>query len=512
MVSRVNAGSGLGLFQRAVERARFRAIGLAVLLLPAAWHAGALGRILVARFSCPLDLDYLESAHVYHAWRIAHRLPLYADPASGFATFPYPPLYWVALDGAASVFGFTDQAGRAVSIASLLLAVAILAWQVVRAAPSRIVGAVFAAIAVAGICAGYPTSDGSYDWARSDTMAMLLVVAAAAIARDGLMPPLRACATGLALALAIYTKQSGAVFAVWLIAFAFWRDRAGGLRLAAVTGLFCVVPFAVLEAMTHGWFLVWLLYPSHQPLNPWWEAFGALGMFVLYAPFLPFLPWLAAALHKRQWLRPETIMWAGLLAVSVAGGALASVKQFCCRNVWMPELMLAWPVALILAGDWLSGAGAIDAARTRVTAARVIALSSVLLVALAYDTSPFVPGADRWQAAERLDGIARSVDGGVVVTTAPMVGVRAGGPAQQPVLATYEDARSGGLPVDYVAALVASGADWVVTTDRYAGTERAPEPRIAQYFTRERTYDFDVHSLASWDSPKSVVLWRRMGR
>jgi hypothetical protein len=90
-----------------------------------------------------------------------------------------------------------------------------------------------------------------------------------------------------------------------------------------------------------------------------------------------------------------------------------------------------------------------------------------------------------------------------------MVGVRAGGPAQQPILATYEDARSGGLQADYTAALVASGAHWVVTTDRYAGTERAPELRLPRYFTRERTYDFDVHSLASWDRPKSVVLWRR---
>jgi len=117
--------------------------------------------------------------------------------------------------------------------------------------------------------------------------------------------------------------------------------------------------------------------------------------------------------------------------------------------------------------------------------------------------------ADRWQAAERLDGIARSLEGGVVVTTVPMVGIRTGGPPQQPVLATYEDARSGGMPTDYVAALVASGARWVLTTDRYGGSESAPEPRMPPYFTRARTYDFDVRSLADWDRPKNVVLWRR---
>jgi len=488
-----------------------RKLALGVLFLPVAWHVCTLGHILWVRFPCPLDLEYLEGAHVYHAWRLAHRLPLYVDPSAGFATFPYPPLYWVALEGAAALFGFTDQAGRAVSIASLLVAVAILGWQVARAAPSRLVGALLAGIAVAGICAGYPASDGSYDWVRSDTLAMLLVVVAAAVARDGRMPPARALTTGLALALSIYTKQSGVVFALWLVAFAFWRDRAGGLRLAAVVFILCVVPFGVLEATTHGWFLTWLLYPSHQPLKPWWVAFGALGGVVLRAPFLLLLPWLVTALRRRGWLRPTTALWSGLLLASVAGGALAAVKEFCVGNMWIPELLLAWPAALMLAGDWLTASSQEAGPPGRLLTC-ALAASGALLLALMYDASQFVPGRDRWQAARRLDDVVRGLDGGVVVTTAPMVGVLAGGPAQQPILATYEDARSGGMSTDYVAALVASGARWVLTTDRYAGTERAPEPRIAESFTRERTYDFDVRSLASWDRPKNVVLWRRTDR
>jgi len=497
------------LIRTLLERPTARKIAIGLLLLPIAWHIIALGRVLCARFPCPLDIEYLESAHVYHAWRLAHGLPLYADPASGFATFPYPPLYWLALEGAAALFGFTDQAGRAVSIASLLAAMAILAWQVARTAPSRLVGAAFVAIAIAGICAGYPACDGSYDWTRSDTMAMLLTIAAAAIARDGLMPPLRALATGVALALSIYTKQSGTVFAVWLIAFAFWRDRAGGLRLAAVVVLSCAVPFAMLEAKTGGWFLVWLLYPGHQPLHSWWGAFGAPMTLVLRAPFLPFLVWLVVALWKRRWLRPTTALWAGLLLVSVVGGALLSVKYFTVGNIWIPGLLLAWPVGLMLAGDWLSASRSQETAQTPAVTAGVLAVAGALLVPLVYDTSPFLPNADRWQAAERLDSLARGLDGGVVVATDPMVGIRAGGPVQQPILATYEDARSAGMQTDYIAALVGSGARWVLTTDRYSGTEHAPEPRMVRDFTRDRAYDFDVHSLASWDKPKNVVLWRR---
>jgi hypothetical protein len=481
-----------------------------ILFLPVAWQAFTLAKILLARFSCPLDIEYLESPHVYHAWRLAHHLPLYADPASGFATFPYPPLYWVALRGAAVLFGFTVQAGRAVSIASLLLAATVLAVQVVRAAPSRGLGIGFAAFALGGICAGFRMSDGAYDWTRSDTLAAFLAILAAAVARDGRMPWRRALTTALILSLSIYTKQSGVFFAAWIIGFACWQDRTGGLRLAAATAVLCAVPLAVLDVATHGWFLLWLLYPSHQPLHPWWVGASALGSFVLHAPFLLAMPWVVATLRKRRGLKPATALWTGMLAVAVVSGALTSLKQFTCGNVWISELLLAWPVGAMLAGDWLSGSWPGEPAR--VTAWRAMSLAAALLLALAYDPSRFMPAADRWEAARRLDDIARGLDGGVVVTTAPMVGVGAGGPSQQPILAAYEDARSAGMSMDYVAALVATGARWVVTTDRYAGTDQAPEPRMSPYFTRERTYDFNLHSLSTWDRPTNVVLWRRAYR
>jgi hypothetical protein len=124
------------------------------------------------------------------------------------------------------------------------------------------------------------------------------------------------------------------------------------------------------------------------------------------------LSWLAVALSKRGWLRPTTVLWTGLFSVSVVGGAMASVKQFCCGNLWIPELLLAWPVAFMLAGDWLSGSRSPDAGPMPAAAAGVLALSSALLVALGYDASPFLPDTVRWHAAEQLDRLARGPDGG----------------------------------------------------------------------------------------------------
>jgi hypothetical protein len=494
--------------RRAPRAAWVRAFAVVLLGVPAAWHAYTLVRIVGTRFGCPLDIEYLESAHVYHAWRLGHGLPLYGDPSSGgFATFPYPPLYWVALRGAATLFGFTVQAGRAVSIAGLILAAAVLVSVVVRSAPGRFQAALFAVLVIGGICAGFPMSDGSYDWTRSDTLAGSLIIGAAAAAGDGRLKWPRAIATALLLTLSIYTKQSAAVFAAWIVAFSCACDWKGGLRLGVLCGIFCGVPFAALQLGTHGWFLRWLLSPARHPLHPWWVGAGGLGRCILRAPFLLFMPWGLVVLKRRGGFRRTTALWMGLLAVAIGAGTLMSIKQFTCGNVWIPEPFLAWPIAALLANDWLALRPAQDRDRATWT---ITAAGAAVLLALVYDASPFLPTTDRWGAAARLDAIAKSVQGGVVVTTSPMVGIRAGGPPEQPILAAFEDARSAGMPLDYVAALLHSGARWVVTTDRYQGTDHAPEPRMRAYFTPERTYDFDLHSLASWDRPKHVVLWRRI--
>ncbi len=488
----------------------FAALAAAALLLPATRQVRTVAGIVRTRFGCPLDLEFLESAHVYHAWRLSRGLGLYNDPAAGFATFPYPPLYWVAIQAAAKVFGFTDQAGRAVSILSLLGFVAIMGWLVARAAPTKLLGVAFAGMAIAGICTGYPCCGGAYDLVRSDMMGMFLTVAAAAAARDGLMPPARAWLTALLLAASIYTKQTGLMFAGWIVLFAFLRDARGGMRLAWRTALLCTAPLLVLEVMTRGWFGVWILYPGKQGIQAdrWIEA---LMGFVQHAPFVLVLPWLVPELRRRRWLRPTTALWTGMYVAGFASGLLTWLKNLCWVNVWMPELLLAWPVALMLVGDacrglWPRGAPG------RVAAWGVLGLSSALLASFHYDVGALVPGPDRWEAAERLDEIVRGLDGGVVVTTAPMVAISAGSTVEQPILPTYEDAISAGMPLDYVDALAASGAKWVITTDRYAGTDRAPEPRMTRAFSREQTFDFNVRGMSSWDHPTEVVLWRRIGR
>jgi hypothetical protein len=162
----------------------------------------------------------------------------------------------------------------------------------------------------------------------------------------------------------------------------------------------------------------------------------------------------------------------------------------------------------MLLGDALHGLGP-RVATSRFAAWGSLAVLGGLLASFHYDVESLEPTADRWSAAKALDDLVRSLDGGVVVTTDPMAAVRAGKAGPQPFLPAYEDAKTGGLATDYVAALVTSGARWVITTDSYLDTDRSPEPRMPPFFERVRTLDFSLRSLSSWDKAGNAVLWRR---
>jgi hypothetical protein len=488
---------------------RYCAVGAAI-ALPVLAQVVLLWRTISARFACPIDLEYLEGAHIYHAWRLAHGLPLYDDPAHGFATFPYPPLFWIAIRGAAYAFGFTDEAGRAVSVLSLLGTAAILGTIVVAASAKRAQGVAMAGLSVAGICAGYGYCGGSYDLARPDTMGMFLAIAGAAAV--GAEPPTlwRLLLAGALMTASIYTKQTGVMFAPWVVLFVFWRQRRAGIVLAAVTGVLCALALLALQTTTNGWFLRWISYPSRHPFFPD-RSWGALWLLIKHAPFLPLLPACAVLLQRRGALRPVTVLWSGMLVVGVAASVLAGIKDLAWLNVWIPGLLLSWPTAMLLLGDVLRATGGRVASER---ASLVMAAAGAVLVTNLYRMGPFVPDADRWVAAARLNDVLRPLGGDVVVTTAPMVAVDAGSKIPQPILATYEDAKDGGMQVDYVDALVASGARWVVTTDRctkgkYAGV-RSIEAQMARAFVRVKTYPFDVHGLEQWDTPTNVSLWQRV--
>ena len=477
------------------------------LLWPCAWHVSRLVAIVRARFAFPGDFEWMEGGNVYHAWRLLHGLPLYTSPSSSFAPFPYPPLYWVAVAGVGHFFGVSYAAARCVSIASLAGASLVLAAVTVRNAPSRWAGLLLGAVALGGICAGYSVCDGAYDLARNDSMLTFLVVAAAALAGDGVLSPARALAVALSLTAAIYTKQTGLAYAVWIVAFSLARAPRGGALLATATIVATAGAFCFLQAKTGSWFGTWMLDQRHHEMDfSMWAA--PLADVLRHAPFLVVLPLVLRTLARRRRLRPSTVKWVGMLSVAIASTCAVYVKKGSWANLYVPALVMAWPVTAIVIGDWLRALWA-QAARALAVAWATLGAGAVLLALLEYRTAGFEPTPKQWSEVALLDETTRGLEGCVVVITRPMVAVLAGKTCEQPIFQAYQDAAFARMDdAGFAQALARSEAEWVIVT----GAEldcRLPS-QMEPWFLQTRTIDVSTDEAPGGCAlVRSETLWKR---
>jgi hypothetical protein len=335
-------------------------------------------------------------------------------------------------------------------------------------------------------------------------MAIFLPVLAAALTGDGHLRIGRAIGVALALTAAIYTKQTGIFFALWLFAFVATRDRRGALILIGATAAACGTVLVALCAATSGWFWTWMVDQARHDVKASAWALGVASM-VIHAPFLLILPSLLFELRRRAWLRAATTKWVGLLGAGVLAAMLPFVKVGGWYNVLTPVCVLAWPATLMVIGDLARGLGP-GAARATWAVCVPLATAGVILLLLKYDPSPFVPSEARFRDAARFADAVRGLDGPVVVTTSPFVPAREKKGDRQPVLQGYFDAVAAGMRVDYADALEKSGARWVITTGRLADTDAFGE--VERGFERVRELDVRIETLSDWDHPPPPTLWR----
>jgi hypothetical protein len=480
------------------------ASGLVVVLAPALWHIRTLVGLFRARLAFPLDIEWMESGHLYHAYRIAHHLPIYADPARGFAAFPYPPFYWLVVAFVGRIVGLDYATGRFVSAASIGASMLVLGVVLVRRAPARWIGVAFAVVAAGAIGAGYPMTAGSYDLARTDALATFLPIAAAAVAHADRMTRGRALATAALLAAAIYTKQTGVFFAAWIIAFVAIHDRRSGLVVLATTIALCMGLLAVLYVVSDGWFWTWLFDMRHHRID-WPSWADPLGVFVRQAPPLVLLPPAVVLMHRRRWIHAETTKWLGVLGAAIVGAMIAHVKAGGWLNLYTPVFVLAWPVSLLVVLDLVRGLSA----RPHRALAAVwcsLGISGGLLLLLRYDPTPFVPTKAMWSSAQRFHAIVGGLDGDVVVATIPFAAVRDGKSCPQPIMQAYFDAANAGMSASYPASLDLSGARWVIVTGTWL-EEKLPAA-LEEKFLLERELDVDPSSPGV-THPFPRTLWRR---
>lgn len=484
--------------------ARALALAFTVLtLVPAVRQIWTLLSALRARFFFPLDHEWMESGHLYHAYRLLHGLPLYSDPARGFATFPYPPLYWVALAGSGAAFGLDYTTGRALSLACFAGTATVLAVTIIRHAPTRWLGAALALAALGGIAASYPLVGASYDLARSDSMALFFPVLAAALLPDAPLARGRALAVGLALTATLYTKQTGIFFVVWLLGFALVHDRRSGARLILFTAVPCAVLLAALCAVTGGWFWTWIFDMAGHGLRSRPEWSHALGDFLLHAPFVVAIPWLVAELYRRRALSPTAAKWAGMLAAAFAASMLPYMKTGGWLNVLGPFFVLSWPTTIVLACD-LARANGTRSASSRALLWSALAITGMVSWLMRWDPAGYAPLARDWTNAAKIRAIVRDLDGQVVVTHVPFLAAREGKTCEQPNFQGFIDAENAGMHVGFVDALDRSGATYLIVAS-WPDPVHDFQGQLPPRFERVRELDFTLRALY----PCSLSIWRR---
>jgi hypothetical protein len=405
-----------------------------------------------------MDLEWLESAQLYEAWRFAHALPVFGPPEQGFVPSPYPPLFHLVVAGIGRVFGYDYWNGRVVSDVAIVAALVVQGVVVKRAAPERRLGWTLAILGAAAAAATYRPLQASMDLARVDMLGIAIALVAALLVARGRVSTPRAVVVGGLLCAAVFTKQTNVFYAAWIVLALARRDRRAGIVVAATALASATATLARLQHDSSGWFWIWMTEMKHHPLVP--ERCAVLGTVTIALAAIVAVS--MRALAKRRWLSDGAVFWTGMLAASVPAGVVPMLTPGGWLNNLIGPALLAWIVALHLVCDALRGVRLRPALQTHATR-WVIALLGAYLLGALYDPSANVPDAERTRDVEALHAMVRELDGDVLVPMYPFVAARDGKATPQlSLVADFDAMGSGRMPIDLPAAVRDAHPRWVI--------------------------------------------------
>ena len=449
--------------------------------------------IAMCRLTYPFPVEYLESNSLVEVQRILTGQALYASPGAGYVPDGYPPLYFAATAAAASVLGLSYLPLRLVSLVSSLVCFAILARLVQREAPSAAAG-----IAAAGLLAAtYFVTDTWFDVARVDSLFIALSVAALYTAR-WMRRTRGAVATGLLLAAAFLTKQSGLAEGVAVLAALAFGPRRRLAWLAALTyGAVLGISTLALGLTSRGWyvFYVFVLLSEHTlkyaAFGQFWTvhllpmlgiACGALVLGVRRTPLVLVagcaalvIESYAALVHSGGGVNDllPAYLAVALFAGLAMGGHPGGLAGFCADRLAAARIA-SWRPGLT--GRWVAAAAA----------ALVVAQLAVLVNG--FRVSQAIPtNADR-AVGWRLTSGMRAFGGTIAVPSDPGLDLLAGLPAVAHLGATDDVLRASDPAV--IASFRASAARAVATrrfsaiVTESAGPPDGFPPDLARYYRR----------------------------
>ena len=187
--------------------------------------------VALRRLGYPFELEWLEGGEVEIVNRVVHGQALYVAPTLHYVPYPYPPLFFWVSAVFAKVLGVGFLAPRLVSFVASLGVLALL-WDIVR----RETGDAVAGLVAAGLFAAtYQASGAYFDLARVDSLFLLLLLAAIAVARRA-QTWRGGAVVGLLVFLSFFTKQTALFAAAPLLVYLLFVRRRVGLPACLTLG------------------------------------------------------------------------------------------------------------------------------------------------------------------------------------------------------------------------------------------------------------------------------------
>jgi len=376
----------------------------AVLVVPGIWQVWLMCRAWWGRFFYPYDLEWMEGGMLVHAWRLLRGETIYPPPSLEFVPYLYTPLYSVVVAVSSAVTGVSYQIGRAVSLCSMVVVIALVVVAVRfefddERPGHRWVGWVAAVLGVGMVAAGYPWTDGWYDIARPDSLLCAVGLAGfVGLRRELQTSPVQGSGEestetervaggwrsfwdpavagwGVLLALSFFIKQTGLLFVAGagvIVLVSRWRSVPSFVAAAGVTGLGGTW---LINLATGGWFWRYIFVYHQRHANSYdrfvsaWGSMwsqrpvvfvvvgGACGLALIAYGLSGLGRWSGGWLGG--WRRAVegdralsgTVYWGWLAGVGALFGATGFATQWAETNAYMPFIIFgAVAVGAAIAG------------------------------------------------------------------------------------------------------------------------------------------------------------------
>ncbi len=371
---------------------------------------------MLARWSFPLELEWMEDGALQHARWIAAGRPLYPPPSEAFVPYLYTPLYPLVLAALSFVLPLDFGLGRAVSIVAAAAAMAGVARIVLDEGRSRRDGWLAAGL----FASSYVFTYRFLDLVRADSLMLALSTWGLWCLRRAPSSRRAAAAAGLLLALAFWTKQTAVLLLFGGGLAALWVGRRNLWVVVVSAGTVGLGGLWAGQAATDGWMWTYI-YELHQSHAFNADRFRAKAWLMLAhaGPFAVVAAIAAGVALRRLFTGPTRrldddararraalwrghagiVFWGVVAASALLAGALGYATQWAEANAFLPSALFG-SIALVVALP--SSGWACLVARGACVAQVLFGLLVEPQVQPLWDEGPGALGESyRWQAVHR---------------------------------------------------------------------------------------------------------------